>query len=67
MKKAAERQAISTQSRLLGLKELQAYLSVGQSTAWKIGRESGALVKIGRRALYDRIKIDDYINNTLGA
>ena len=63
MKKAAERPAPDCTARLLGLQELQAYLSIGQSLAWKIGRESGALVKIGRRALYDRLKIDAYVDS----
>lgn len=50
-------------SRLLGLSELQTYLSIGENTARKIGKESGAVVKIGRRLLFDRQKIDEYIDS----
>ena len=40
------------------IEALQGMLNVGETTARNIGRESGALVKIGRRSLYrvDRIK-----------
>ena len=66
MRLKEKQQLPEVDQRLLSLSELQAYLSVGQSTAWKLGRESGALVKIGRRALYDRRKIDAYVDR-LGA
>lgn len=35
--------------------------SIGKSTARKIGQEAGAVVKIGRAALYDYQKIDKYL------
>ena len=55
-----------TESRFFSMPELQAYLSVGESTVRKIAEASGAKIKIGRRALYDRRRIDAYIDS-LGA
>lgn len=49
--------------RYMGLNELQAYAAIGQSTARKLGESAGAAVKIGRRVLYDRKKIDAYIGS----
>ena len=56
---------ISEGCRLLGADELKSYMNVGITTARKIGRESGAEVHIGRRCLYDREKIDEYISTML--
>lgn len=66
MRLKEKQQLPEVDQRLLSLSELQAYLSIGQTTAWKVGRESNALVRIGRRVLYDRRKIDAYIDR-LGA
>lgn len=51
-----------TSGRLLGVDELQRYLNLGVAMAKKIGEESGAIVKIGKRVLYDREKVDAYID-----
>ena len=53
----------STNSKLLSVTDLQAYLAVGRNTALSVGRESGALRKIGRRSLYDREAIDRYVDS----
>ena len=58
--------ATVTEKKLISIDELRDYLSIGRSNALKIGKESGALRKIGKRALYDREVIDRYIDN-LGA
>ena len=50
-------------SRLMDIKGLMAYTSLGRNSAMKLGADSGAKVKIGKRALYDRRKIDIYIDN----
>lgn len=52
-----------TDCKLLDVKDLQAYLAVGRNTALQVGREAGALRKIGRRSLYDREVIDRYIDS----
>ena len=41
---------------------LQNMLSVGKNTAYKIGDEAGAVVRLGKRKLYIVSKIEDYIN-----
>ena len=51
-----------TNSRLLGIKELMQYLNIGRNLAMQFADESQARVKIGRRVLYDKHKIDKYIN-----
>lgn len=56
----------SDKKKLIGVKELQAYLSIGRSTAEKIGIAAGAKRKVGRRALYDVEAIDRYVDS-LGA
>lgn len=52
-----------SRSRLLGIKELQSYTGVGRTRATQIGRESNAIVHIGKRVLFDRKKIDQYIDS----
>ena len=51
-----------TNSRLLGIKELMQYLNVGRNSALKFAEESQSKIRIGRRVLYDKNKIDKYIN-----
>ena len=51
----------NSEIRLLSIEELQQYLSVGRNSAVEIGKVSKAAVSIGRRKLYDRIRIDAYI------
>ena len=47
--------------RLLGIGELTDYLGVGHCTAADFGKQCGAVVRIGRRVLYDRAVIDQAI------
>lgn len=61
-----ERTQEQAAGRYLSIKELQAYTSLGESTARKIGAESGAVVRIGRRVLFDRQRIDDYMQARAG-
>ena len=42
---------------------LQAMLSIGKNTAAALGEEAGAVVRIGRRKLYNVQKIQQYINS----
>ena len=54
------------QSRLMDTEELRAYTNLGRNNAMKLGEEIGAKVKIGRRVLWDRRKIDEYFNSLTG-
>lgn len=55
------------ETRLLDTDELRAYTNLGRDNAMKLGEEIGAKVKIGKRVLWDRVKIDQYLNELTGA
>jgi len=54
------------ESRLMDTEELRAYTNLGRNNAMKLGEEIGAKVKIGKRVLWDKVKIDQYLNNLTG-
>ena len=58
---------VSGESRLMDTEELRAYTNLGRNNAMKLGEEIGAKVKIGKRVLWDRVKIDQYLNELTGA
>lgn len=58
--------AIVGESRLMDTEELRAYTNLGRNSAMKLGEEIGARVKIGKRVLWDRAKIDQYFNSLTG-
>ena len=53
-------------SRLMDTEELRAYTNLGRNNAIKLGEEIGAKVQIGRRVLWDRVKLDKYFNSLTG-
>ncbi len=59
-------QVESIQSRLLGIEGLMEYLSLGRNNARQLGKDSCAIIRIGRRVLYDRKKIDEYLESIAG-
>lgn len=52
--------------RLLNVKELCAYIGMGHTRAEAWARKHGALKRIGRRVLYDRVAIDKAIDENTG-
>lgn len=54
-------------ARLMDTEELRAYTNLGRNNAMKLGDEIGARVQIGRRVLWDRVKIDQYFNDLTNA
>ncbi len=48
---------------LVDKNELQDILSVGRDTALRVGEESGAKIKLGRRTLYRVEKLKEYLDN----
>ncbi len=52
----------TTASRLMDTEELRAYTGLGRNSAMKLGEEIGAKVKVGKRTLWDRKKIDQYLD-----
>ena len=53
-------------TRFVGIEGLMKYTGLGRNTALKIGIDSGAKAKIGKRAIYDLRKIDAYIGTMCG-
>lgn len=47
--------------RYASVTELMEYISTGRNKAMQIGKDSGALIKLGRRAVYDLRVIDAYM------
>lgn len=54
------------ESRLMDTEELRTYTNLGRNNAMKLGEEIGAKVKIGRRVLWDRVKVDQYFDSLTG-
>ena len=52
----------ATTGRLMDTEELRAYTGLGRNNAMKFGEEVGAKVKVGKRVLWDRKKIDRYLD-----
>lgn len=50
----------------LNIENLQSVLQCGRATAIRIAREAGAEIRIGKRVLYNRQKIEDFINANSG-
>lgn len=57
---------VAGESRLMDTEELRAYTNLGRNNAMKLGEEIGAKVKIGKRVLWDRVKIDQYFDALTG-
>lgn len=53
------------EKRLLDASEVCYYLSLGKCRGIEFAKSIGAEVKIGRRCLYDRVKIDHYLNEQM--
>lgn len=47
---------------LISTNDLRELLSCGFSTATKIGTEAGAKIQIGKRVLWNREKVQKYLN-----
>ncbi len=56
----------SSNTRLLDTDELRNYTNLGRNSAIKLGEEIGAKVIIGKRVLWDKIKLDQYFNELTG-
>ena len=48
------------------INELQGMLSVGRNTAFKIGEEAQAVIRIGKRKLYNVERIKEYMQERTG-
>ncbi len=62
-----KRKDIQTEQRIaVDINTLMAMLCVGKNSADKIGEDAGAVLRIGRRKLYNVGKIQAYINGLTG-
>lgn len=52
----------TTTGRLMDTKELMSYTGLGRNNAMKLGEEIGSKVRVGKRVLWDRKKIDKYLD-----
>ncbi len=52
--------------RLVDTTELMQYSGLGRNRAIEFGDAAGARVQVGRRVLWDRTKIDKYIDEATG-
>lgn len=57
---------VKGESRLMDTNELRAYTNLGRNMATKLGIEAGAKIKMGKRVLWDKVKIDQYLNELTG-
>lgn len=57
---------VGGESRLMDTEELRAYTNLGRNNAMKLGEEIGAKIKIGRRVLWDKRKVDEYFDSLTG-
>lgn len=64
--KSRENISIKGESRLMDTTELRAYTSLGRNTAMDLGIKAGAKIKVGKRTLWDKVKIDQYLNELTG-
>lgn len=48
--------------RFITIKELQIYLGIGKSWAYKVAEQSGARIIIGKKFYVDRRKLDAYLD-----
>ncbi len=46
----------------LDIKGLMEYCSVGKNTAYKIGEDAGAVIRIGKRKLFNVRKVQEYLD-----
>lgn len=52
--------------RLFDTNELTAYVGLGRNTAISLGDRIGARVQIGKRVLWDKTKVDRYLDSLTG-
>lgn len=64
--RSRENIASAKEARLMDTEELRAYTSLGRNNAIKFGVKIEAKVKIGRRVLWDRKKVDQYFDSLTG-
>lgn len=49
--------------KCMDIKQLALYLNIGTATARKLGEDAEAVIRIGKRVLFNRSLIDDYVDS----
>ncbi len=57
---------INAPQRLFSTTELSDYLALGRNKSVEVGDKAGARIQVGRRVLWDKQKIDLYIDSAAG-
>lgn len=52
--------------RFVSMDELQQHIGMGRSSAAKVAQDAKAVIKYGRRVVYDLSKIDAYMESLAG-
>lgn len=66
MRQRTKRETATGNTRLLDTDELRDYTNLGRNNAMKLGEEIGAKVVVGKRVLWDKVKLDQYFNELTG-
>ena len=64
--RSRKKAVVNSTSRLMDTEELREYTKLGRNSAMQLGEEVGAKVKIGRRVLWDKAKMDQYFDRLTG-
>ena len=51
------------QKRLLNISDFQQYASIGRNNAFRLIKESGCEIRIGKRVYADRVIFDEWCNS----
>ena len=62
MRKSQSKEINLNYVRLLSIDDLMRYTSLGHSKALELGTAAGARLYFGRRVMYDKRKVDAYID-----
>ncbi len=60
--KKNKNELLATSVRYVGIGDLMQYTGLGRNRALLLGNESGAKIKVGKRAIYDLRKVDEYLS-----
>jgi len=63
MKERVKKEFIVTNARLLDVNEFMAYTNLGRNSVLRLGKEIGAIRKVGTRTLFDKVVIDRYFDS----
>lgn len=55
-----------SQKRMLSEKEAQVYLGLGRTRTRELGKEINAVMHIGSRILYDKVILDEFLDQNRG-